>query len=104
MESGLSGETVKSPGAGILALDCVTISGTCQAMPSSTQEDWCHLAMLGITSVFPTMLMLTQLRTTLPTLSLPLCNLFVLTSLPTTGEEKAWLPFPHLSGATNPVA
>lgn len=32
MGSGLSGETVKSPGAGILALDCVTISGTCQAM------------------------------------------------------------------------
>lgn len=36
--------------------------------------------------------------------SLLLCNLFVLTSLRTTGEERAWLPFPHLSGATNPVA
>lgn len=37
-------------------LDCVTIFGACQAMPSSTQEDWCHLAMLGVTSVLPTML------------------------------------------------
>lgn len=37
-------------------LDCVTISGACQAVPSSTKEDWCHVAMLGVTSVFPTML------------------------------------------------
>lgn len=36
----------------------------------------------------PHHVMLTQLRATLPTLSLPLCNLFVLTSLPTTGEES----------------
>lgn len=36
--------------------DCVTLSGAGQAVPSSTQENWCHLAMLGVTSVFPTML------------------------------------------------